>query len=241
MVCMNLKENILLTFFAFLLKPFTSNFIRRVKFNKTVSQTINLYKDDKFIPIRFWGAPFIEVEKLIPTEGFIVDLGCGEGVFTNFLGVSSAKRKVLGIEIDKQRLKKADRGIQNVSFRWGDVTKIKLPNVDTIILFHVLHHLNSQTEQESVINKCFNQLKSGGQLIIVEVEPKLSLTYIITWLTDHFIVPWLFERRLYSSIFFRKSSEWKKILKKTGFDCRVINAEKGHPFAHTIISCKSSF
>lgn len=207
-----------------------------------VRKTLDLYAGfgwkSIFAKIRFWDAPFTPVEKLVPREGMIVDLGCGEGIFTNFLGLNSRKRKVLGIDVDRKRLKIADRGVPNVSFRWGDATRVNFPIADTIILFHLLHHLNSYNEQEKVLSICFNQLKSEGKLIIVEAEPKVSLKFLLTWATDHFLVPWIFERRIYSPIFFRSSGEWSKIIKKNGFTCRIIPAETGHPFTHIILLCQ---
>lgn len=206
-----------------------------------IEKTINYYDLEGwkkwFSKIRFWDAPFVEVEALLPKEGFIVDLGCGEGIFTNFLGLSSPSRKILGVEIDEERLSQANHSLPNVSFKYGDVTKVKLPKSDAIILVHVLHHLTSFTDQEKVLIESCRALKNSGKLIIVEVEPKFSLKYFVTWFTDHFLVPWLFERKLYSPIFFRASEEWIRLLKRLGFACKVIAAEKGKPFTHVIIDC----
>lgn len=207
-----------------------------------VQKVISLYKgrgfSSLFARIRFWDAPYLEVEQIVPKNGFIVDLGCGEGIFTNFLGLSSKSRKILGIEIDRKRLRVANRGVSNVSFKWGDATKVRIPPADAIVLFHLLHHLRSFAEQEKVINMCFNQLKRAGKLIVVEAEPKISFKFLVTWLTDHLLVPWLFERKLYSSIFFRRSQDWMRLLEESGFSCNTISAEEGKPFTHIILECQ---
>lgn len=69
-----------------------------------------------FAKLRFWYAPCREVEELIPVSGTVVDLGCGEGIFSNYIGLASKPRKVIGIEIDKNRIKVADHRISNVNF-----------------------------------------------------------------------------------------------------------------------------
>lgn len=194
-----------------------------------------------FSKIRFWDAPYVEVEKIVPRKGFIIDLGCGEGIFANFLGISSSERKVLGIEIDKTRLKIARRGVKNVSFKYGDATKTKFQSADAIVLFHVLHHLNSYPDQEKVLKLCFNQLNNKGKLIIVEAEPKFSFKFLLAWLTDHFLVPWIFERKFYAPIYFRKIDEWKNILKLKGFSCKIVRAEINKPFPHVILVCEKLF
>lgn len=191
-----------------------------------------------FAKIRFWDAPFIRVEKMVPKKGFIVDLGCGEGIFSNYLAAASNRRSVLGIELDKKRVGQADRGLKNVTFRQGDVLATRLPSCDTIILFHLLHHLLSRADQEKLIKKCKLALKNGGKLIIVEADIKPTFKYIVSWLTDHLVVPIFFEGKLFESkIFFRKKGEWIKVLEENGFSCKMVSAEEGKPFTHVIINC----
>lgn len=207
-----------------------------------IDKTISLYADvgwkKWFSKIRFWDAPYIEIEALVPKKGMIVDLGCGEGIFTNFMALSSPERKILGIEIDETRISQADHGLANVSFRVDDVTRIMLPKCNAIILFHLLHHLRSFSDQGKVIKKCFNALKKGGKLIIVEVEIKPTFKYLLSWLADHFVVPILFEKKLFEPyIYFRKSAEWTRLLTSLGFFCRSTPAEENKPFTHIIFAC----
>lgn len=207
-----------------------------------VDQTISLYSGvgwkNLFSKIRFWDAPFIEVEKLIPKSGTILDLGCGEGIFTNYVALASSKRKIIGIELDKQRIIEADHGLKNVTFKYGDATKFDVPQVDTIIMFHLLHHLSSFKSQEDLIKKCAEKLPKRGKLIIVEVEPKFSFKYLLAFFTDHFLVPWIFEKRLHSPIYFRSREDWISLLKNNGLSCKVTSADKNKPFSHVIFNCQ---
>ena len=205
-------------------------------------KTISLYAEaglkSIFSRIRFWDAPYFEVEALVPKKGYIVDIGCGEGIFSNFLALTSSKRKVLGVEIDKKRLAIADRGVKNVSFTSGDATKFKFKNTDAVVLFHLLHHLPSYKDQEKTLDFCYQGLKKGGKLIIVEIDVKPTFKYFLSWFTDHFLVPLLFENRFYSPIYFRKKAEWTKLLKSYGFAISTHLAEKDKPFSHIIFVCK---
>lgn len=210
--------------------------------NVNIQKVINLYSEVGwkriFSIIRFWDAPFFEVEKMVPKKGYIIDLGCGEGIFTNFLALSSGKRKILGFELDGKRVKQADRGLKNVNFKQGNVLKLRLPNCDTIVLFHLLHHLKSYKDQEKLIDNCFNAIEKRGRLIIVEVDVKLSFKYFISWLTDHFVVPILFEGKLFEKdIHFRNKNEWLELLEQKGFDCKTFSLEKGKPFTHVVFEC----
>ncbi|KKQ96653.1 MAG: Methyltransferase type 12 [Candidatus Woesebacteria bacterium GW2011_GWA1_39_12] len=207
-----------------------------------IDKTIGLYADAGwkrwFSRIRFWDAPYIEVEKLVPAKGTIVDLGCGEGIFTNYLGLAGSHRKVLGIEIDEERVGQADRGVKNVSFKRGNAVTASIPKCDCIVIFHLLHHLPSYSDQEKVLHKAKKALNKGGVLIIVEVDIKPSIKYLIAWFTDHFLVPWIFEKRLYSPIYFRKRKDWINLLNEMGFSVGARSAEAGMPFSHIIFTCE---
>lgn len=207
-----------------------------------VDQTIDLYKlvgwKKYFSKIRFWDAPFIQVEKLIPKKGLILDLGCGEGIFSNFLALKSKSRKIIGIELNKERINQANKGLKNTKFFQGDVTSKEIPKADTILMFHLLHHLNNFKDQEKLLKKIVKKLKQNGKLIIVEVEQKVSFKYLLAFLTDHFLVPWLFERKFYTKVFFRKSKEWKRILNSLELSVKLISAEKKMPFSHIILVCQ---
>ena len=62
-----------------------------------------------------------------------------------------------------------------------------------------------------------------------------NIKYLISWLTDAFIVPILFEKKFYNlKFYYRNEREWKTLLKKIGFKVIVKPAHKGKPFSHII-------
>jgi len=163
------------------------------------NKTIALYKDSGwkkfFAHIRFWDAPLTELERYIPKSGTIIELGCGDGILSNYLALSSKDRKVIGIDIDKKRIKEANKKLSNTKFVLGDIRKSEIPDADTIVISHVLHHFSSFEEQEKVINHCYKKLKKNGKLIIMEILVKNNLKYLNGWIFDHFLVPIFFEKR----------------------------------------------
>ena len=190
-----------------------------------------------FARIRLKDAPYKQTESLMPKKGIIVELGCGEGLFSNYMALSSGKRKIIGIEIDKDRFKQANRKISNTEFLLGDATKTNIPQCDVIVMMHLLHHLRSFEDQERLIRNFRKKLKKNGKMVIIEVEPKLSWKYFLAWSADHFLVPWLFEKRIYSKIYFRKRKEWERLLEKAGFEVKTHPADKNMPFSHIIFEC----
>ena len=118
--------------------------------NKNFIEILKLYKPNTlywYNRIKLFLIPYIKVEKLVPKNGFIIDLGCSHGLFTNLLGFSSEKREVLGLEINQDRIKYANIGIKNTKFITGDITKVDIPQADCIIFTHVLQATNNQRKK----------------------------------------------------------------------------------------------
>lgn len=204
-------------------------------------RAISLYASnlwEKFLSnFKFWEEPYEVVEKMLPKKGIITELGCGEGLLTNYLALVAAKRKIIGYEIVPERLARAKKGIKNASYAIGDIVKIPFPKSDVFILFHVLHHLPGKLVQEKVLEKVKRNLKKNGKLVIVDVHVTPTLKYIAAWIADHFLVPWVFEGRFFTRAYFRKEEEWVNLLKKIGFNVTVSEATRGRPFPNIIFEC----
>lgn len=204
-------------------------------------QTIALYGNgpwEAFLSkFKFWEEPYEVVQKLLPNDGTITDLGCGEGLLSNYLALASPKRKIIGFEIAPERLARAKKCVKNTFFNVGDIVKIQYPPCDAVVIFHVLHHLANKSAQGIVLEKAKKSLKKGGKLVIVEVHVKPTLKYLAAWVADHFLVPWVFEKRFFTPAYFRKEREWISLLKKMGFKVKVREETSGRPFPNIIFEC----
>jgi len=210
--------------------------------NKSVSETINLYKNlgwkYLFSYIRFWDAPLVEFEKHIPKKGNFIELGCGDGVLSNYLAISSKERCIIGIDSDNKRIYAARRKLKNTEYRVGDIREINIPNSDGIIISHVLHHLSSYKEQEDLLKICIKKLNKGGSLYILEIYKEKSHKYLIGWFFDHFLVPLFFEGKLYSKIYYRSKKDWKNLLENLGFNVKIVTVTQSKPISNIILLCK---
>lgn len=204
-------------------------------------QAIKLYAGNPWeaflSKFKFWEEPYEVVEKMLPIGGVILDLGCGEGLLSNYLAIASVKRKIIGIEIEKERLRRAKKGIENAFFSVGDIIDVPYPKADAVVLFHVLHHLPGRDAQEKVLEKAKNSLEKKGKLVIVEVHVKPTIKYIAAWIADHFLVPWVFEKRFCTPAYFRKERDWKTLFRKMGFKIKTTEETSGRPFPNIIFEC----
>lgn len=205
-------------------------------------KAINLYQHngwEKFLSsFKFWEEPYEVVEKMLPESGVIVELGCGEGLLANYLAISEPERYVIGYEIVPERLALAKKGIKNTKYYVGDIVDVAFPKADVFVLFHVLHHLLSYEAQEEVLKKVKKSLNTGGKLVIVEVYVEPSIKYLAAWIADHFLVPWVFEKRFHTNAYFRRKKSWLNLLERLGYNVKVTLAVKGRPFPNIIFECQ---
>lgn len=215
------------------------------KINRDLNKAIGLYKGSGFSSlfkiIRVWDAPYQEIEKLVPQKGEIIDLGSGDGLMANYLGLSSKSRKIFGIELNKSRLIESDKGLKNVKFKVGDILKSKIYKVDAILLIHVFHHLQSYESQVKILEACKKNLNKNGKLIVAEIIDKPVVKYLFTYVTDALILPIVFNNKLIDTkIHYRKDKEWKKLFKSYGFKVKTTHPHSGKPFSHVLYECQLS-
>lgn len=203
---------------------------------------INLYAGNAWEAFlshfKFWEEPYETVNNLLPEKGIITELGCGEGLLSNYLAISAPKRSIIGYEIAPERLERAKKGIKNTAYYIGDIVTVPYPKSDAIILFHVLHHLPGKDAQEVVLRKAKKSLTKNGKLIIVDVHVTPTIKYFAAWIADHFLVPWVFEKRFYTRAYFRKEHEWVNLLQNVGFRINISEETTGRPFPNIIFECK---
>lgn len=216
-------------------------FIGEPKISSNLKRTNELYGKGGFVSlfakIRSWDAPYDLVEKIVPKSGKILDLGSGDGLMANYLALSSKNREVFGIELNRDRVKDSFKGLKNTHFIYGDIVKHRFPPAETVLLIHVLHHLPSLESQEILLERISKYLKKGQKLIILEIDYKPMVKYVISFLTDAIIVPILFEKRLISFDFhYRRKRDWTTLIKAKGFDIKAVKSvHRGMPFSHVLI------
>ncbi|WP_276134090.1 trifunctional MMPL family transporter/lysophospholipid acyltransferase/class I SAM-dependent methyltransferase [Polluticoccus soli] len=105
---------------------------------------------------------------LLPREGKFYDLGCGYGFMTYMLHWAAPGRSFTGIDYDDEKIETAQSNFlrdEAIEFRQGDLTKVELESCDGIIISDVLHYLLPD-QQETLLEKCYAALNTGGKLII---------------------------------------------------------------------------
>lgn len=197
-----------------------------------------LYKHQGFTKasvsmIRLLILPFWKIDSVLPKIGAIMDIGCGAGIMSNYLSISSSGRLILGVDLSKSRILSAKKSIgkrKNIEFKLGDVTKMMIEKYDNYLMVDVLHHI-SFPEQQKLINLLSKKLKSNSLLVIKEVDKSNKIPFMFGS---------FWEKILYQKeqINVRTKKEWLKIFKQLGLECNAITGSPIFPDSTLIFVCR---
>lgn len=182
--------------------------------------------------LRLFVLPYSKIDQIISKSSVVIDVGCGAGVLSNYLSISSKRRKIIGIDTSKSRIESAEKTIgarKNISFINGDVTKTIFPKVDCYLVVDVLHHIPYK-KHRPLIKSLVEKMDKQSVIIIKEVNPSDKL---------HFLFGHIFEKILYpkEQIFTRKKTDWIKMLKNENLECEVFKGNFYFPDSTVIYKC----
>lgn len=127
------------------------------------------------LALRWATCPFERVAAQVPSGGRVLEVGCGYGLFSNHLALSSPKRQVMGIDIDVRKVVHGQRAAQRGRAR-GAACEVHLEPPgevpggpwDAIVIVDVLYLLDVDA-QEGLLRSCAEALALGGVLVVKEM------------------------------------------------------------------------
>lgn len=160
-------------------------------FHPLKQQVLRRYKDHTWLT-RFYAwyrwcvSPYSEVAEAVPSQGAVVDMGCGFGLLANTIRERHPGASVMGIDLDQRRIESARltiRDDQRLSFQSEDWFTPGYAGVSTFIFMDVLHHL-TPTMQIEVLQFCADHLPVGGAILIKDVDTEPRWKYLCNWIFD---------------------------------------------------------
>jgi 2-polyprenyl-3-methyl-5-hydroxy-6-metoxy-1,4-benzoquinol methylase len=175
------------------------------------------------------------VERYVPRHGFIVDLGCGHGLFSNVLVEASASRRVLGIDLDERKIAVARSTIQgreSLRFERGDIVHEPPPKCDAITIVDVLYLLPA-ADQEEVLRKAASALSENAPLVVKAQERSASPRYALTYVQELVATAVGVTRGGHGGLSFPSRSEATAMFERAGFLVDVIEMP-GRPYSDVL-------
>ena len=163
------------------------------------------------------------VERFVPRKGFIVDLGCGHGLFACLMHEASAQRRVLGVDLDDRKIEVARgavRDTQWLRFEVGDIINDQPPHCDAVTIVDVLYLLPYE-DQERVLKNAAAALGEGKPLVVKAQERRNDPRYAITYAQELVTVGLGFTRGGHQRFYFASRDEALAMFERAGFVVEV--------------------
>jgi 2-polyprenyl-3-methyl-5-hydroxy-6-metoxy-1,4-benzoquinol methylase len=186
-----------------------------------------------YLRTRWRLCPFEAVESHVPRKGRILDFGCGYGMLSNFLALKSLDRRVLGIDLNRDRIAVAERsskGHPEVSFQLGDVRDFQGIPFDAVVMTDVLHHISDDKVRMllQIIRSC---LSDNGTLVVLDVDRSPLGKFLTTYVIDRLL-------NLTRSLHYRSRDLLMRLLGQSGLWVhQAIPADQGLPLSDVIYLC----
>lgn len=172
--------------------------------------------DRVFVRGRAFLSDLTFVEPFVPRHGFIVDLGCGHGLFANLLREASEKRRVLGVDLDERKIAVAKLTERDgLRFEIGEIVSSTPPPCDAITLIDVLYLLPGDAQEQLVAN-CGRTLPEGRTLLVYAQEARPDPRYLLGY-AQELVSTSLGLTRGGGQLAFRSRDEMVALLGRHGF------------------------
>lgn len=174
-----------------------------------------------------------QIEKVLPEQGKILDIGCGYGVTTAYFAMRNDKRDVVGTELVSKRIAIATEAFKNVKNLKFDVKNLldgEENRYDVIVAIDLLHHITDQ-EKELFIKKSIGHLEKNGLLIIKDIDKSPYYKYIWNYIHDKIMTR-------FEKLYFYSADQMRALIESNGLIIVQENVIKNIFYPHVIFICR---
>jgi len=125
---------------------------------------------------RFRTCPVALVDAEVPHRGRVLEVGCGHGLVSAYLALSSRDREVTGVDIDARKIAVASHAQSHIDPETAHLEFHQMPTGelpdgpwDTIVIVDVLYLLDKAAEF-ALLDACVARLTEGGVLVVKETD-----------------------------------------------------------------------
>ncbi|HEX2223898.1 MAG TPA: DUF2062 domain-containing protein [Thermoanaerobaculia bacterium] len=188
---------------------------------------------------------------ILPTEGPLLDLGCGRGILPALLLTARAQQDqgeypqgwppppvltLYGIESNPKVVAAARQALgDEATIEAGDLGAARLPTAQVVLLLDVLHYLPADA-QESLLSRIAAALEPGGLLLIRDADAAGGWRFLATRVQERVCA--LARRHWRQRFHYRSAEEWRQLLRRTGLEVAgdaVTGMAEGTPYSNVLI------
>ena len=153
-------------------------------YRRSAAEWAKAWLKQRLIPLEY-------LDELVPRDGVVYEFGCGIGVISNYLSLSSSGRKVTGCDLDGRKISVARDTIgdrSNIRYLALDVFQVGNATVDVVVLSDFMHHIPLPM-QEKLLELLNRFVRPRGIVIIKEVDNDHSMRFQFSRLSDQALYP----------------------------------------------------
>ncbi|MEI6887685.1 MAG: MMPL family transporter [Bacteroidales bacterium] len=179
----------------------------------------------------------------VPRQGDILDLGCGYGIVSYMLALTSIHRNITGIDFDNEKIRVADGGFlksPRINFITADIRTFDFLPKDCIILSDVLHYIQP-ADQEQLLVKCMSNLRPGGMILIRDADESRAGQHSRARLTEWFSTGMKFNKTSEETarLHFLSTAGLERIASAAGFSLEIIGSKTYSSNTYYLLKKKS--
>lgn len=180
--------------------------------------------------------PFRQMALYLPAGADkILDLGCGYGLWLNYLSLMGKKNKMVGVDIDKNKIDIAKTSInKNIDFINSDIMNFEISyNADCITILDTLY-LVPFAQQEFLLRRCYKALDSNGYIFIKETEKAASWRFYLN-IIQEFLSVKILRITQGEGLFWQDEHQFINMLNRANFKNIVVKKiEEGYFHPHIL-------
>ena len=123
------------------------------------------------VRLRWATCPLRAVASQVPRQGRVLELGCGHGLLSLHLALTSTERRVTGVDVDERKIEVATRAaasLPNCTFQLTPPGDVPGGPWAGIVIVDVLYLLPAET-QRWLLRACLDRLGPDGVLVVKEM------------------------------------------------------------------------
>ncbi len=192
-----------------------------------------------FVRTRNLLCPMCDVEAEVPHQGRILEVGCGHGLFSAVLAVSSSKRSIIGVDPSGAKIDVASRmgrRLPNAEFLQGTIDDVQEDGLAGIAIIDVLYLLPVE-EKLRILRRCRELLAQDGRLVLKTNDTHPVWKYRWAWF-EEWLMTTVGLTMNGGALHFISCTETTRLLHEAGFkDVKVKHLTSLLPYPHTLFSC----
>ncbi|RJR30267.1 glycosyltransferase [Candidatus Microgenomates bacterium] len=199
-------------------------------FRKSIT-SISKQQNSFLSPFRNVMLPIHKIQRALPNEGNIYEIGSGYGSLAYALASDQPQRNVIGIDISDQKISQAKEKYfaENLSFEKQDALKFVYRKWNGLILSDFLHHI-SYENQEALLRTVIKHMDKQGVLIIKEIDKSNLIRSGLSRIWDWLLYP-------KDRIYYRSKSAWRTFLVEQGLKVTILEEVRWFPGSTVLYIC----